>query len=138
MDIMRIQKPRCYLLHATAPPSITPAQANEIINGITADPSLPLVVYHDHYIGQPGGVVIFFAETAEERSTLQRDLPQHLSDWNWSLHPLIFSRDPAAFDEQIRFTLATYRNADWQILRNKDRPIYGNPAQEAESATEAE
>jgi hypothetical protein len=135
---MRIRKPRCFLLYALAPDSITPPQANQTINAVVADRSLPLTIYHDHFIGQPGGIVIFFAEEENERQALQEQLSQHLAGWQWNLHPLIFSRNPAALDEQIRYTLAAYRNQDWHTLRQEERPTYGDPAQEAETATESD
>ena len=135
---MRIRKPRCYLLYALAPESVTPQQANQRLNAICGDRSLPLSIYHDHFIGQPGGLIIFFADSQDERQALEYLLPEQLSGWEWTLHPLIFSRNPAAFDEQIRFTLAAYRDRDWDKLRLEERPTYGNPAQEAETATESD
>ena len=135
---MPIRKPRCYLLYALAPESLTPQLANQRLNAICGDRSLPLSIYHDHFIGQPGGLIIFFAESQDERQALERLLPEQLSGWEWTLHPLIFSRNPAALDEQIRFTLAVYRDQDWDKLRLEERPIYGNPVQEAETATESE
>lgn len=135
---MRIRKPRCFLLYALAPENITPQQANQTVNAVVADRSLPLTIYHDHFIGQPGGIVIFFAENESERQVLQEQLPEHLAGWQWNLHPLIFSRNPAALDEQIRYTLAAYRDGDWHTLRQEERPTYGNPAQEAETAAESD
>jgi hypothetical protein len=135
---MRIRKPRCYLLYALAPESMTPQQVNQRLNAICGDRSLPLSIYHDHFIGQPGGLIIFFAENQDERQALESRLPEHLAGWQWSLHPLIFSRNPAALDEQIRFTLAAYRDQDWDTLRLEERPTYGDPTREAETATESD
>jgi len=66
----RIQKPRCFLLYALAPAGLPAAEANRILNAFIADPSLPLAIFHDHFIGQPGGTVIFYVETPEERDAL--------------------------------------------------------------------
>ena len=136
MDITRIHKPRCFMLYALAPASISPSEANQVINRISADQSLPLALYHDHFIGQIGGVIVFYAETAEEREALQKHLPSYLDAWEYNLHPLIFSYSPAAFDEQIAYTLRAYRETDWEQLQNEKRPSYGNPRDEAETGQE--
>ena len=52
------------------------------------------------------------------------------------IHPLIFSRSPAAFDEQIAFTLRAYWGGDWELLQKEERPSYGDPRLEAETAVE--
>lgn len=51
-------------------------------------------------------------------------------------HTLIYSRSPAGFDEQTAFTLRVYRKADWDKLRLEQRPRYGDPNKEAETAQE--
>ena len=107
----RIRKPRCFLLYA-------------------------LAIFHDHFIGQTGGVVIFYEETAEERDALLAQT--YLDGWRVELQPLIFSYSPSAFDEQIAFTLRAYRGVDWGWLRKEKRPSYGNPGREAETAQEEE
>jgi len=137
MDITRLKKPRCYLLYALAPGTVAPPDANGTINEICADTALPLALYHDHFIGQPGGLVIFFAETDAERKALQTGIETHLAEWDYQLHPLIFSHSPAALDEQIAFTLRAYRNANWETLQNEKRPAYGDPSQEAQTAEES-
>jgi hypothetical protein len=137
MDITRIRKPRCFLLYAVAPEAMPASDANQILNRICADPVLPLTIYHDHFIGQSGGLVIFYAETPEERDALQSGLESYLAGWTYTLHPLIFSHSPAAFDEQIAFTLSAYRSTDWDTLRHEKRPAYGDPSQEAETAQES-
>ncbi|MCI0710469.1 MAG: hypothetical protein L0154_09945 [Chloroflexi bacterium] len=137
MDITRMRKPRCYLLYAVAPEDMPASDANQLINQICGDHDLPLTVYHDHFIGQPGGLVIFYAETDEEREALQTGLEAYLAEWTYALHPLIFSYSPAAFDEQIAFTLSAYRDSNWDALRRDKRPAYGNPREEAETARES-
>jgi hypothetical protein len=135
MDLLRIQKPRCFLVYALAPEGLSAAEANRLFNAYTADVKRGLSLFHDHFIGQRGGVAIFFVETEEERKALE-DLGE-LADWQVNIHPLIFSYSPAAFDEQIAFTLKSYRNADWETLQQEKRPSYGNPRHEAETAEEA-
>lgn len=132
----RIQKPRCFLLYALAPTGMPAADANRILNAFIGDPSLPLAVFHDHFIGQPGGVVIFHVQTLQERDAL---LEQKVLDgWHVEIQPLIFSFSPSAFDAQIAFALRAYRNMDWETLQKEKRPAYGNPMREAETAQEEE
>jgi hypothetical protein len=134
--VKRINKPRCFLLYALAPGEMPAAQANRILNSFIGDPGLPLAIFHDHFIGQPGGLVIYYVETTEERDALLAQ--KYLDGWQVELQPLIFSRSPSAFDEQIAFTLRAYRGVDWELLQEEKRPAYGNPSQEAETAEEEE
>lgn len=132
----RIRKPRCFLLYALAPKGMPAADANRILNVFIGDPALPLAIFHDHFIGQPGGIVIFYVETPEERDALLAQ--QYLTDWQVDIQPLIFSHSPSAFDEQIAFTLKAYRGVEWESLQKNKRPSYGNPSREAETAEEEE
>lgn len=133
---IRIKKPRCFLLYALAPRDLPAAEANHILNAFIGDPALPPALFHDHFIGQPGGLVIFYVETPEERDTLLEQT--YLLGWQVDIQPLIFSHSPSAFDEQIAFTLRAYRGINWESLRKEERPSYGNPGHEAETAEEAE
>ena len=132
----RIKKPHCFLVYAIAPEGFTAGEANQILNEFIAQPSLPLALYHDHFIGQPGGIAIFFVETPRERDALLAQ--KYLDGWKVEYQPLIFSYSPAAFDEQIAFTLKAYRGVEWERLRKVQRPFYGNPNLEAETAQEDE
>jgi hypothetical protein len=129
-----IRQPRCFLVYALAPPELSASAANQAFNAFVADRKLPLALFHDHFIGQPGGIAIFQVSNEKERDALLAD--KALAGWQVDIQPLIFSRSPAAFDEQIAFTLRAYREADWESLQNEERPSYGNPRLEAESATE--
>jgi hypothetical protein len=130
----RIRKPRCFLLYALAPADLPAAEANRILNMFIGDPGLPLAIFHDHFIGQPGGMVIFYVETAEERDALLAQT--YLRGWHVEIQPLAFSYSPSAFDEQTAFTLKAYRGVDWEVLQKEQRPAYGNPSREAETAEE--
>ncbi len=132
----RIRKPRCFLLYALAPSGLPAAEANRILNTFIGDPALPMAIFHDHFIGQPGGVVIFYVETAEERDALLSQ--NYLVSWHVEIQPLIFSYSPAAFDEQTAFTLRAYRSLNWEMLQKEKRPSYGNPSHEAETAEEGD
>jgi hypothetical protein len=124
MTATHFTKPHCFLVYTLAPPSISSAEANRQFNDFVADRSLPLVVFHDHFIGQSGGVAVFFVETASEREALHHS-PDSLKGWRVEIRPLIFSYSPAAFDEQIAFTLRRYRGQDWETLQREKRPAYG-------------
>ncbi len=134
MTTFRVRKPRCFLIYALAPADLSPVQANRLFNEFIADRRLPLVIFHDHFIGHPGGVAIFFVETVQEQERLASS--EWLSGWQVEIHPLIFSYSPAAFDEQTAFTLRRYRERDWEELQQERRPSYGNPAREVEMAAE--
>lgn len=133
-QISRLRNPRCILLYALAPEYMSAAQANLAFNQFVADRRLPLVLWHGHFIGVPGGVAIVYTETPAEREALLKH--DHLADWQVELCPLIFSHNPGAFDEQITFTLRAYRALDRQGLRRERRPSYGDPQREAETAQE--
>ena len=130
----RIQKPRCFLVYALAPENLPAAEANQIFNNFIGDRNLPLAIYHDHFIGQPGGLAIFYVDNPEARNALLNQ--KHLEGWQVDFQPLIFSYSPSAFDEQIAFTLKAYRGVDWEDLQREQRPSYGNPKLEAETAEE--
>ena len=130
----RIEKPRCFLVYALAPESLPAADANRIFNEFIGDQDLPLVIYHDHFIGQPGGVAIFYVDRPEARDALLNQ--KHLEGWQIDVQPLVFSYSPSAFDEQTSFTLKAYRGLDWEDLQKVKRPSYGDPRREADTAEE--
>ncbi len=134
--VKRIRKPRCFLLYALAPSHLPAAEANRILNASIGDPALPLAIFHDHFIGQPGGMIIFYVETLAERDALLAQ--KYLDGWHVEIQPLVFSHSPAALDEQTAFTLRAYRGLNWEILQKEQRPSYGNPSREAETAEEEE
>ena len=129
-----IKKPRCFLVYAHAPEGMLPSEVNRFFNEFVGDRSLPLIIFHDHFIGKPGGVAVFYCENAQEREALYN--AKHLEGWEVDIRPLIFSYNPAAFDEQIDYTLRAYREEDWHKFRNEKRPSYGNPREDAETASE--
>jgi hypothetical protein len=129
-----ITRPRCFLVYALAPENLSAAETNHIFNEFIGDRNLPLALYHDHFIGQPGGVAVFYVETTGERDALLNQ--NHLEGWQVDFQPLIFSYSPSAFDEQTAFTLKAYRGIDWEDLQKEKRPSYGNPRLEAETAEE--
>ncbi|HLA97772.1 MAG TPA: hypothetical protein VJL34_04920 [Anaerolineales bacterium] len=133
-DLTRIRKPRCILLYALSPDELSAAEANRAFNEFIGDRNLPLVLFHDHFIGSPGGIAIFFTGNSRDREALVDH--DHLHGWKIELRPLIFSYNPAAFDEQIAFTLRAYRGREWEQLRAEHRPSYGDPGREVEIGQE--
>lgn len=103
-------------------------------NEFVGDRNLPLVIFHNHFIGQSGGIAIFFVNDPKERDTLLNQ--KHLDSWHIEVQPLIFSYGPSAFDEQTAFTLKAYRGMDWENLQKEKHPSYGDPRLEAETAEE--
>ena len=135
IPIAKISKPRCFLVHAIAPGNFSARDANDSLNKYVSDPSRGLAIWHDHFIGAPGGTAIFFVENDAQRQALTS--PGTLENWRVSVHPLIYSHSPSAFDEQLAYTLRTYRNADWAALQLEQRPHYGDARLEAETASES-
>jgi hypothetical protein len=121
----RIQKPRCFLVYAFAPDDLPAAGANRIFNSFIADPTLPPAIFHDHFIGEPGGSAIFYVDNLAARDALVDQ--EHLKGWHVQVQPLIFSHSPSAFDEQTAFTLKAYRGMDWEKLRREQRPLTETP-----------
>ncbi len=113
--LRRISKPHCYLVYALAPPEMSAAEANRIFNIFIGDRRLPLAVFHDHFIDQPGGLALFYVETPEQRDALLDQ--QTLAGWQVNAHPLVFADSPSGFDDQIAWTLRTYRGVSWDRLR---------------------
>jgi hypothetical protein len=132
---MKFTKPRCVLVYAVAPPGLSARDTNDAFNAFVADPSLPLVLFHDHFLGARGGVAVFFVASEEERDSLEATTV--LQGWKVAFHPLIFSFSPSAFDEQIAYTMQAYRDADWAAIRQEKRPSFTNPVLEAETAEES-
>lgn len=131
---MKFTRPRCVLVSALAPEGMSAADANSCFNDYVADLSLPLVLFHDHFLGDRGGVALFFVTSPAERDALLSS-PQ-LRGWRVEHRPLIYSFNPAAFDEQIAYTLKSYRSTNWEKLQLERRPSYTNTGQEANSGEE--
>ena len=133
---IRTRKPRCYMIYAMAPEGIKPAEANRMINEMVDDDALPLALWHDHFIGDKGGTIIYYVQNQSELDALFDN--DHLDGWRVDYRPLIFSFSPGAFDAQTAYTLKAYGNEDWDALRNQKRPDYEgrNLSEEANSAEE--
>ncbi len=132
---MKFSKPRCVLVYAVAPEGLSARDVNATFNEFVADRSLPLVLFHDHFLGVRGGVAVFYVTSQDERERLESSTV--LAGWKVDFRPLIFSFSPSAFDEQIAYTMQAYREADWTALQQEKRPAYTNPIEEADTAEES-
>lgn len=132
---MKFTKSRCVLVYATAPAGLSARDTNTVFNAFVADRSLPLVLFHDHFLGERGGVAVFYVTSEEERDSLQASTV--LNGWKVDLRPLIYSFSPSAFDEQIAYTMQAYRDADWGAIQQEKRPSFTDPVLEAETAEES-
>ena len=74
------------------------------------------------------------AATQAERQPLAAS--RRLEGWQAAVHPLIFARSPAGFDEQTAFTLRAYRGLDWETLQRELPPPSSDPGREADTAAE--
>src|SRR3990170_4081705 len=101
-ETRRTRNPRCFLVYALAPEGLPAAEANRAFNEFIADPALPLAIFHDHFIGHPGGVAVFYVENPDQRDALLSQ--PHLQAWTVEYHPLIFSHSPSAFGAPTPFT----------------------------------
>ncbi len=135
LNIPNINKPRCFLVYALAPNGLSATEANERLNAYTADDTRGVALWHDHFIGRRGGTIILYVETDAQREALKT--PGALEGWDVQIHPLIYSRSPSAFDEQIAYTLRAYHNQNWDQLQLEQRPHFGDPQLEAQTAEES-
>src|SRR5919198_4093610 len=99
---MRPVSSRCHLVYALAPTGVSAREANELLNEYLADKSRGLAVWHDHFIGEHGGVVVFDVRNEQEEGRL-RD-PGPLDGWEIASHPLTFALTAVGFSAQIEFT----------------------------------
>jgi hypothetical protein len=132
---MKFSKPRCVLVYAVAPEGLSAREVNSTFNEFVADRALPLVLFHDHFLGVRGGVAVFYVTSQDERDRLESS--SVLAGWKVDFRPLIFSFSPSAFDEQIAYTMQAYRGVDWSVLQQEKRPPYTDPVQEADTAEES-
>jgi len=129
-------KARCYMVYALAPLGVSASQANRTINAMIGDEGLPLALWHDHFLGGPGGCVIFYVENKKQQQALFEN--NYLIDWKVDYRPMVFSYSPAAFDAQIGYTLSAYSGNDWTKLRDENRPDYDQRDVQAEAETAQE
>lgn len=100
-------KPRCYMVYALAPETVTMRQANDQFNDFISHPEYGFVLCHDHFVDRAGGFAIFYVEN-ENQYQLLSSAPE-LRGWSIAVHPLTFMDAPAGFLYQSDFTMTVYR-----------------------------
>ena len=105
---------RCHLVYTLAPAGVSARQANDLFNEYVADESRGLAVWHDHFIGRHGGVVVFDVRDGQEEARLED--PGPLEGWQLATHPLTFALTAVGFSAQISFTLENYRGVSMEGL----------------------
>ena len=115
---------RCHLVYALAPAGVSARAANELLNEYVADRSRGLAVWHDHFVGEHGGVVVLDVRDDDEEARLAE--PGPLQGWQLSVHPLTFSLSAVGFSAQTSLTLEGYRDVTLQELAaaEPDDPRY--------------
>ncbi len=98
-------KRRCYVLYAEAPAGTRQRDAIPAFNAYCADRTKG-VLFHDHFIGAPGGIGIFWAHSPQVLATLQA--PGALVGWRLALHPLVHAADPVRLLYQTDYTMTVY------------------------------
>lgn len=103
-------KARCYLVYAVAPADVPAGDANARFNAYVSRRERGVAIFHDHFIGERGGVAVFHVTAPEHLRaiTVADDLP----GWTVAVHPLVYSEDAAGFFDQAAFTMRTYRGLD--------------------------
>jgi hypothetical protein len=111
-------KSRCFLVYALAPEGTTAREANDRLNEYVGDARRGLSVWHDHFVGEHGGVVVFEVRNEEEQALLEDRGP--LVGWDVSVQPLTFSLSAVGFAAQTSFTLETYRGVGLEDLAGEE------------------
>jgi hypothetical protein len=115
---------RCHLVYALAPAGTSGRDANDLLNEYVADKERGLAVWHDHFIGEHGGAVVFDVRT--DRHLARLDDPGPLAGWQIAVHPLTFALTAVGFAAQTSFTLEQYRGVRLEELAaaEPDDPRY--------------
>src|SRR2546423_3229682 len=87
--MLRCVSSRCHLVYALAPSGVSAREANDLLNEYVADESRGLAVWHDHFVGAHGGVVVLDVRDQAEETRLVDPRPPE--GWELSVHPLTFS-----------------------------------------------
>jgi hypothetical protein len=100
-------KPKCYVLIAHAPSSLSIRDAARAFNHFLENRQNGLVLYHDHFVGVPGAFAVFYLESLAEFENLSKH--PELEKWTVEIHPLIFTEKPVEMLYQMDFTMGVYR-----------------------------
>ena len=115
MRIVRFMSERCYLVYALAPAGTSARDANDRFNDYVGDERRGICVFHDHFVGQHGGVAVFDIRSDEELAAV-RD-PGPIGGWDIHVRGLTFALTAVGFAAQMKFTLDQYRGTTLEALR---------------------
>jgi hypothetical protein len=90
------------------------------MNEYIGDQRRGVCVFHDHFVGEHGGVAVFDVRTDEQRALL--DDPGPLTGWSLSVHGLTFSLAAIGFIAQAELTMREYSGVTLEQLRAADEP----------------
>lgn len=105
--MLRFLKAKCYAVVAYAPASSSIREADLAFNRFIENPEYGVGLYHDHFVGAPGGVAIYYVESQQELDGLGSH--RALETWDVKIHPLTFTEKPLELLYQMDFTLGVYR-----------------------------
>jgi hypothetical protein len=112
-------RPRCYLVYARAPESVSASRANDALNSYIEDRSRGIAVFHDHFTVSPhGGFAVF--EVRSEHELARLDKATGLVGWEVRVHPLTFSLSAVGFNEQMHLTVHEYARTSLDALREAE------------------
>jgi rhodanese-related sulfurtransferase len=111
---------RCYLVYAVAPAGTNARHANDQFNDYIADDRRGICVFHDHFVGEHGGVAVFDVRSDDELAAVHE--PGPLVGWDIRVHGLTFALTAVGFAAQMEFTLDRYRGTNLEALRATEAP----------------
>jgi hypothetical protein len=106
---------RCYLVYALAPAGTNARDANDRFNHYVSDERRGICVFHDHFVGEHGGVAVFAVRSDDELAAVRDAGP--LAEWDLHVHGLTFALTAVGFAAQMEFTLDRYRGTSLEALR---------------------
>jgi hypothetical protein len=111
---------RCYLVYAVAPAGTSARHANDRFNDYIADDRRGVCVFHDHFVGEHGGVAVFDVGGDDELAVVHE--PGPLVGWDIRVQGLTFALTAVGFAAQMEFTLDQYRGTTLEALRATETP----------------
>ena len=111
---------RCHLVFALAPEDMPVRDANRLLNEYVAEGRRGVPVFHDHFVGRPGGVAVFHVTGEDELAALAERGP--LAGWSLDVQPLAFSLTGVGFGAQLEFTLDRYAGTSIERLQAEEEP----------------
>ncbi len=105
---MKFFKKKCYVMIAYAPHGMSLSDADIAFNNFISDETRGMVLFHDHFVGRPGAIALFYIDSGRELEALQKK-GGPLNEWEMQVFSLTFAEIPIEFLYQIDFTMGVYR-----------------------------